>query len=80
MTRAALRFIEIDFGAIAATVGYWFLLERGWWALGKVLVGSLIVGPGVGLVLGWIWEEDMGLAVDGDGDGDGEGESERLLQ
>lgn len=69
MTRAALRFIEIDFSAIAVTVFYWLLLDAGWKILGISLLCSVVAGPGAGLVLGWILKEkSVGNGEGGDED------------
>ncbi|CAK7216910.1 hypothetical protein SCUCBS95973_002973 [Sporothrix curviconia] len=63
MTRSVLRFIEIDFFFIVLTVLYWILVEAGWRVVAVVLATSVLLGPGAGLCLGWIFrEKQLGLA------------------
>jgi hypothetical protein len=59
MTRSSIKFIEIDFLFIAATVLYWVLVEVGW-EVPLIMIGSTIaVGPGAGLCLGWLLREKI---------------------
>lgn len=68
MTRVTMKFIEIDFGFIAATVLYWILVEGGW-RVALVTVGvSVVLGPGAGICAGWMLREGQFSADDGDGD------------
>ncbi|CAK7225295.1 hypothetical protein SBRCBS47491_005838 [Sporothrix bragantina] len=79
MTRSVLRFIEIDFFFIVLTVLYWILVEAGWRVVAVVLATSVVLGPGAGLCLGWIFrEKQLGLA-EGPEDEEGEGEGEDPL-
>ncbi|EPE02835.1 hypothetical protein F503_01576 [Ophiostoma piceae UAMH 11346] len=86
MTRSTLKFIEIDFFFILLTVLYWILVEAGWRVVAVVLVSSVVLGPGAGLCLGWIYrEQQLGFAYDavpGDAEQGADGLSEEtpLLQ
>ena len=84
MTRATLKFIEIDFAFIALTVLYWLFVEAGW-RVALIMVGAtLVLGPGAGVCIGWRYrEERFGTILDhGDGDEDATvvGEESPLLQ
>ncbi|KAH7318140.1 hypothetical protein B0I35DRAFT_409076 [Stachybotrys elegans] len=57
MTRSTIKFIEIDFLFIAATVLYWVLVEVGWEVPLIMLGSSIAVGPGAGICLGWLLRE-----------------------
>lgn len=57
MTRAVIRFIEIDMAIVAATVVYWLLVEAGVLLTLGSLVLSVVLGPGAGLCGGWILRE-----------------------
>ncbi|CAK7203849.1 hypothetical protein SEUCBS139899_006598 [Sporothrix eucalyptigena] len=71
MTRSTLRFIEIDFFFIVLTVLYWILVEAGWRVVAVVLGASVVLGPGAGLCLGWIYRErQLGLADGSDEEGE----------
>ncbi|KAK5655680.1 hypothetical protein OQA88_5613 [Cercophora sp. LCS_1] len=57
MTRATLKFIVIDMFFIGLTVLYWLLVEAGWRVV-LVMVGtSLVLGPGAGICVGWVYRE-----------------------
>ncbi|KAL1902404.1 hypothetical protein Sste5346_001384 [Sporothrix stenoceras] len=66
LTRSTLRFIEIDLFFIVLTVLYWILVEAGWRVVGVVLGASLLLGPGAGLCIGWIYREHQLGFVDDD--------------
>jgi hypothetical protein len=57
MTRATTRFIEIDIGFVGLTVLYWLLVEAGWRVAVVMLVASLVLGPGAGVCLAWVYRE-----------------------
>ncbi len=57
MTRATIKFIEIDFAFIAATALYWLFVEAGWRVALIMVVISVILGPGAGVCAGWIFRE-----------------------
>jgi hypothetical protein len=57
MTRSTLHFIEVDVAFIAATVLYWLLVEAGWRLMMVVVGVSVLLGPGAGICIGWIWRE-----------------------
>ncbi|KIH92371.1 hypothetical protein SPBR_02908 [Sporothrix brasiliensis 5110] len=81
MTRSTLRFIEIDVVFIVLTVLYWILVEAGWRVVAVVLGASVVLGPGAGLCIGWIYREhqlgfvddDDHHSVEGDGGGGHDG-------
>ncbi|KAK4153632.1 hypothetical protein C8A00DRAFT_43450 [Chaetomidium leptoderma] len=57
MTRSTLKFIAIDAFFVGLTVWYWILVEAGW-RVALVMVGaSLVLGPGAGICIGWIYRE-----------------------
>lgn len=67
LTRSTLRFIEIDLFFIVLTVLYWILVEAGWRVVGVVLGASLVLGPGAGLCIGWVYREhQLGFVDDGE--------------
>ena len=85
MTRSTLKFVEIDFFFILLTVLYWILVEAGWRVVAVVLASSVVLGPGAGLCLGWIYrEQQLGFVDDAPGDAeqgaDGPSEETPLLQ
>ncbi|KAK1750522.1 hypothetical protein QBC47DRAFT_393653 [Echria macrotheca] len=57
MTRAAIKFIVIDVFFIALTVLYWILVEAGWRVALVMLATSLVLGPGAGVCVGWVYRE-----------------------
>lgn len=59
MTRSTITFIEIDIQFIAWTVLYWMLVEVGWRVPLATILTSVIVGPGAGTCLGWIYREKL---------------------
>jgi hypothetical protein len=57
MTRSTLKFITVDAFFVGLTVLYWILIEAGW-RVALVMVGtSVVLGPGAGVCLGWIYRE-----------------------
>ena len=57
MTRSTLKFITVDAFFVGLTVLYWILVEAGW-RVALVMVGaSLVLGPGAGICIGWIYRE-----------------------
>jgi hypothetical protein len=57
MTRATLKFITIDAFFVGLTVLYWILVEAGW-RVALVMMGwSMVLGPGAGICIGWIYRE-----------------------
>lgn len=59
MTRSTITFIEVDILFIALTVLYWMLVEVGWQVPLATLVTSIVVGPGAGVCLGWVYREGL---------------------
>lgn len=57
MTRAATTFIAIDAGFLALTVLYWLFVEAGWRAALVMLLASVVLGPGAGVCLAWVYRE-----------------------
>jgi hypothetical protein len=71
-TRSVIKFIEIDAAYMGLTVLYWMFVEVGWRVPSVALVSSVVVGPGAGVCLGWIYREWLihgGIwAIEDDGD------------
>ncbi|PNY26660.1 Uncharacterized protein TCAP_03413 [Tolypocladium capitatum] len=61
MTRSTVTFIEVDLQFIALTVLYWVFVEVGWRAPLAMVAASVVLGPGSGLCLGWIYRERLVL-------------------
>ncbi|KAK0702578.1 hypothetical protein B0T21DRAFT_299768 [Apiosordaria backusii] len=59
MTRSTLKFITIDAFFVGLTVLYWILVEAGWRVAAVMVLTSVILGPGAGICLGWIYREAM---------------------
>jgi hypothetical protein len=57
MTRATTKFIEIDVAFIGLTVLYWLFVEAGWRVALVMLVASIVLGPGAGICLAWVYRE-----------------------
>lgn len=57
MTRATTKFIEIDAGFIGLTVLYWLFVEAGWRVALVMLLASIVLGPGAGVCLAWVYRE-----------------------
>jgi hypothetical protein len=67
MTRSTIKFIEIDVFFIALTVLYWLFIEAGWRVALVMMAVSVVLGPGAGVCIGWIYRETAiyhGLADD----------------
>jgi hypothetical protein len=58
MTRATLKFIEIDMAFIVLTVLYWIFVEAGWRVALVMIAVSIALGPGAGICICWIYRED----------------------
>ncbi|KAK3309208.1 uncharacterized protein B0T15DRAFT_133737 [Chaetomium strumarium] len=59
MTRATLKFITIDAFFVGLTVLYWVFIEAGWKVALVMVGGSVLLGPGAGVCIGWIYREQM---------------------
>ncbi|KAK4230292.1 hypothetical protein QBC38DRAFT_469947 [Podospora fimiseda] len=57
MTRSAIKFIVIDTFFVGLTVLYWILVEAGWQVALVMVITSVILGPGAGVCVGWIYRE-----------------------
>jgi hypothetical protein len=57
MTRSTLKFITIDAFFVGLTVLYWILVEAGWRVALVMVAASLLLGPGAGICIGWIYRE-----------------------
>jgi hypothetical protein len=57
MTRATIKFVEIDVGFVGLTVLYWLFVEAGWRAALVMVLASVVLGPGAGVCLAWIYRE-----------------------
>ncbi|ORY71442.1 uncharacterized protein BCR38DRAFT_329372 [Pseudomassariella vexata] len=82
MTRATIKFIEIDVAIIAVTILYWLLVEAGVVACVTMIAISILMGPGAGLAVAWFLREKafdvyyQGTQGSSDREGDVEDESE----
>ncbi|KAK4239510.1 hypothetical protein C8A03DRAFT_32366 [Achaetomium macrosporum] len=68
MTRATLKFITIDAFFVGLTVLYWIFIEAGWRVALVTMGASVLLGPGAGVCIGWIYREqtvdpDKGVTV-----------------
>ncbi|KAG6002386.1 hypothetical protein E4U21_003146 [Claviceps maximensis] len=59
LTRTTVKFIEIDFQYIGLTLLYWVFVEVGWRAPLAMVASSVLLGPGAGLALGWLYREKL---------------------
>ncbi|CAM1507838.1 Fc.00g046860.m01.CDS01 [Cosmosporella sp. VM-42] len=75
LTRSTTAFIEIDIFFIALTVLYWMLVEVGWRVPLATVVSSVIVGPGAGTCLGWVYREKL-IHEDHDAEAEQRGDEE----
>jgi hypothetical protein len=57
VSRATLRFIEIDVLAMGVTMAYWLLIEVGWHVTAIFIATSAVAGPGTGLCIAWALRE-----------------------
>ncbi|KYK60809.1 hypothetical protein DCS_01947 [Drechmeria coniospora] len=71
MTRSTITFLEVDTQFVALTVLYWVFVEVGWRAPLAMVCAGVVLGPGAGLCLGWLYREKLlQAALDGrDGEG-----------
>ena len=59
MTRATMKFIVIDMFFIGITALYWLFVEAGWRVTLVMIGASVILGPGAGVCLGWVYRESV---------------------
>lgn len=59
MTRSTVMFIEIDFAFIGATILYWVLVETNWKVPVSMVGISAVLGPGAGMLGGWVLREKV---------------------
>lgn len=59
MTRSTVKFIEIDMQFIALTVLYWVFAEVGWRAPLVMVAAAVVLGPGAGVCVGWVYRERL---------------------
>jgi hypothetical protein len=59
MTRSTIVFIEVDTQFIFWTVLYWMLVEVGWRVPLTTVLTSLLIGPGAGTCVGWMYREKL---------------------
>ncbi|EGS18466.1 uncharacterized protein CTHT_0050680 [Thermochaetoides thermophila DSM 1495] len=64
MTRSTVKFIIINTFFIGLTVLYWVFVEAGWRVAAVMALVSVLLGPGAGICIGWIYREST---VDPDG-------------
>ncbi|KAK3985732.1 hypothetical protein QBC44DRAFT_334483 [Cladorrhinum sp. PSN332] len=57
MTRSTVKFIVIDAFFVGLTVLYWIFVEAGWQVALVMVVTSVVLGPGAGISLAWIYRE-----------------------
>ncbi|KAJ4306046.1 hypothetical protein N0V88_000841 [Collariella sp. IMI 366227] len=57
MTRSTLKFITVDAFFVGLTVLYWILVEAGWRVVLVMVAASVVLGPGAGICIGWIYRE-----------------------
>ncbi|OAA41789.1 hypothetical protein NOR_05297 [Metarhizium rileyi] len=59
LTRSTVKFIEIDSQFIGLTMLYWVFTEVGWRAPLAMVIASIVMGPGAGTALGWLYREKL---------------------
>ncbi|KAF4336448.1 hypothetical protein FBEOM_9656 [Fusarium beomiforme] len=59
MTRSIIVFIEVNAQFTFWTVLYWMLVEVGWRVPLTTIITSIVVGPGAGTCVGWIYREKL---------------------
>ncbi|KAF4978685.1 hypothetical protein FZEAL_4979 [Fusarium zealandicum] len=59
MTKSTIIFIEVDTQFIFWTVLYWMLVEVGWRVPLTTALASIVVGPGAGTCVGWVYREKL---------------------
>lgn len=57
-TQAAIRLLELDHAAIYLAALYWILLEAGIRAVLAALTTTVLLGPGAGLCVGWLYRAE----------------------
>ncbi|KAK1516300.1 hypothetical protein CABS01_06267 [Colletotrichum abscissum] len=57
MTRATVKFVEIDMFFIGLTVLYWLFVETGWKVPLVAVLGAIPLGPGAGICIAWIYRD-----------------------
>ncbi|KAL2882110.1 hypothetical protein SGCOL_002372 [Colletotrichum sp. CLE4] len=57
MTRATVKFVEIDMFFISLTVLYWLFVETGWKVPLVAILGTVPLGPGAGICIAWIYRD-----------------------
>ncbi|KAF9877178.1 hypothetical protein CkaCkLH20_05444 [Colletotrichum karsti] len=57
MTRATVKFVEIDATFIGLTVLYWLFVEAGWKVALVTVAAAIPLGPGAGICIGWIYRD-----------------------
>jgi len=80
MTRATVKCIVINIFFVALTVLYWLFVEAGWRPAVLMVGTSVVLGPGAGICIGWIYREthvdpDRSVTVVAVGASGGEGET-----
>lgn len=66
LTRSTVAFVETDAFFIALTVLYWLLAETGWRVALTMLAWSILLGPGAGVCIAWIFREPVLAAEPGE--------------
>ena len=59
MTRSTVKFIEVDLQFLALTVLYWVFAEVGWRAPLVMVAAAVVLGPGTGVCVAWIYRERL---------------------
>ncbi|KAK2059085.1 hypothetical protein LY76DRAFT_33928 [Colletotrichum caudatum] len=57
MTRATIKFVEIDMFFIGLTVLYWLFVEAGWKVPLVAVLTAVPLGPGAGVCIAWIYRD-----------------------
>ncbi|OLN89007.1 hypothetical protein CCHL11_06052 [Colletotrichum chlorophyti] len=57
MTRATIKFVEIDMAFIGLTVLYWLFVETGWKVPLVAVLAAIPLGPGAGICIAWIYRD-----------------------
>ncbi|KAK0614572.1 hypothetical protein B0T14DRAFT_499810 [Immersiella caudata] len=88
MTRATIKCVVINIFFVGLTVLYWLFVEAGWRPAALMVVASVVLGPGAGICIGWIYREThvdpdrsvTVVAVGASGDEGGPSEETPLLR
>ncbi|KAF6828975.1 hypothetical protein CPLU01_08205 [Colletotrichum plurivorum] len=59
LTRATVKFIEIDMVFTGLTVLYWLFVEAGWKVALVTVAAAIPLGPGAGICVGWIYRDSQ---------------------